>query len=69
MQEHTAAFIIKLLTPPAPADYSGSDSHLIGYAPFLNVLITGIASFDCLQIFSQHGLVNFVSSDQGISIR
>ncbi|XP_041001002.1 mediator of RNA polymerase II transcription subunit 33A-like [Juglans microcarpa x Juglans regia] len=57
IQEHTAAFIIKLLTPPAPADYSGSDSHLIGYAPLLNVLIVGISSFDRLQIFSQHGLV------------
>ncbi|KAF5452447.1 hypothetical protein F2P56_027443 [Juglans regia] len=57
IQEHTAAFIIKLLSPPAPADYSGSDSHLIGYAPLLNVLIVGISSFDRLRIFSQHGLV------------
>lgn len=57
MQEHTAHFIIRLLSPPVPADYSGGDSHLIGYAPMLNVLIVGIASVDCVQIFSLHGLV------------
>ncbi|XP_061990354.1 mediator of RNA polymerase II transcription subunit 33A [Rosa rugosa] len=57
IQEHTAHFIIQLLSPPVPADYSGSDSHLIGYAPMLNVLIVGIASVDCVQIFSLHGLV------------
>ncbi|KAI5349693.1 hypothetical protein L3X38_002582 [Prunus dulcis] len=57
IQEHTAHFIIRLLSPPVPADYSGGDSHLIGYAPMLNVLIVGIASVDCVQIFSLHGLV------------
>lgn len=30
---------------------------MIGYAPMLNVLIVGIASVDCVQIFSLHGLV------------
>ncbi|RVX20824.1 Mediator of RNA polymerase II transcription subunit 33A [Vitis vinifera] len=39
IQEHTVFFITKLLSPPVPADYSGTDSHLIGYAPFLNVLL------------------------------
>ncbi|XP_062108462.1 mediator of RNA polymerase II transcription subunit 33A [Humulus lupulus] len=57
IQEHTAYFIIRLLSPPAPADYSGIDSHLIGYAQMLNVLIVGIASVDCVQIFSLLGLV------------
>ena len=58
VQEHTAHFIIRLLSPPIPADYSGSDSHLIGYAPMLNILIVGIASVDCVQIFSLLGLVS-----------
>ncbi|XP_048336798.2 mediator of RNA polymerase II transcription subunit 33B isoform X1 [Ziziphus jujuba] len=57
IQEHTCLFIIKLLAPPVPADYSGSDSHLISYAPFFNVLLVGISSIDCVQIFSLHGLV------------
>ncbi|EXB95840.1 hypothetical protein L484_010039 [Morus notabilis] len=57
IQEHTAHFIIRLLSPPVPADCSGADSHLIGYAPMLNVLIVGIASVDCVQIFSLLGLV------------
>ncbi|KAM1829096.1 hypothetical protein ACFX1X_022308 [Malus domestica] len=57
IQEHTAHFIIRLLSPPVPANYSGDDSHLIGYAPMLNVLIVGIGSVDCVQIFSLHGLV------------
>ncbi|KAJ8565893.1 hypothetical protein K7X08_008469 [Anisodus acutangulus] len=38
-------------------DYSGKDSHLIGYAPMLNVLLVGIAPVDCVQIFSLHGMV------------
>lgn len=58
MQEHTVDFITRLLSPPIPADYSGDDSHLIAYAPVLNVLIVGIGSVDCIQVFSLHGLVS-----------
>lgn len=50
-------YITRLLSPPIPEDYSGTESHLIGYAPFLNVLLVGISSIDCVQIFSLHGLV------------
>ncbi|XP_059457962.1 mediator of RNA polymerase II transcription subunit 33A-like [Corylus avellana] len=57
LQEHTADFIIRLLSPPAPAEYSGSESHLIAYAPLLNELVLGIASSDNLLIFSLHGLI------------
>ena len=57
MQEHTAYFITRLLSPLVPADNVGSDSHLIAYAPMLFVLLAGIASVDCVQIFSLHGLV------------
>ncbi|XP_076901146.1 mediator of RNA polymerase II transcription subunit 33A-like [Bidens hawaiensis] len=56
IQEHTGFFIIKLLSPPTPVDYSGNESHLIVYAPLLNVLLMGISSIDCVQIFSLHGL-------------
>ncbi|OMO55076.1 hypothetical protein CCACVL1_27407 [Corchorus capsularis] len=57
IQEYTVQFITRLMSPPVPADYAGSESHLIGYAAMLNVLIVGIASVDCVQIFSLHGLV------------
>ncbi|GMP56604.1 hypothetical protein CsSME_00021025 [Camellia sinensis var. sinensis] len=57
IQEHTAYYITRLISPPIPADYSGSDSHLIGYGPMLNVLLVGIAPVDCVQIFSLHGLI------------
>ncbi|XP_023738401.1 mediator of RNA polymerase II transcription subunit 33A [Lactuca sativa] len=56
IQEHIGSFIIKLLAPPVPVDYSGSESHLIVYAPMLNVLLVGISSIDCVQIISLHGL-------------
>ncbi|KAJ6688861.1 hypothetical protein OIU85_005303 [Salix viminalis] len=57
IQEHTAHFITRLLSPPVPAECTGSACHLIRYAPILNVLIVGIATVDCVQIFSLHGLV------------
>ncbi|XP_059298023.1 mediator of RNA polymerase II transcription subunit 33A-like isoform X2 [Lycium ferocissimum] len=57
IQEHTVLFITRLLSPCVPSDYCGTDSHLIGYAPFLNVLLVGISSIDGIQIFSLHGLV------------
>lgn len=61
VQEHTILFIINLLSPPVPPDYSGSESHLINYAPLLNVLLLGISSVDCVQIISLHGLVSCVN--------
>lgn len=57
VQEHTVYFITRLLSPPVPAGYCGKDSHLICYAPMLNVLLVGIAPVDCVQIFSLHGMV------------
>ncbi|XP_071717485.1 mediator of RNA polymerase II transcription subunit 33A-like [Rutidosis leptorrhynchoides] len=56
VQEHTGFFIIKLLSPPIPVNYSGSESHLLVHAPLLNVLLVGISSTDCVHIFSLHGL-------------
>ncbi|XP_052171333.1 mediator of RNA polymerase II transcription subunit 33A-like [Diospyros lotus] len=57
IQEHTALLITRLLSPPVPADCSGSESHLIGFAPFLNVVLVGISLVDCVHIFSLHGMV------------
>ncbi|VFQ64899.1 unnamed protein product [Cuscuta campestris] len=57
IQEHTVYFITRLLSPPVPAEYSGKESHLISYAPMLNILLVGIAPVDYVQIFSLHGMV------------
>lgn len=57
LQENTIIFIILLLSPPSFPNYTGSESHMINQAPFLNTLLIGISSVDCVQIFSLHGLV------------
>ncbi|RAL43521.1 hypothetical protein DM860_012662 [Cuscuta australis] len=57
IQEHIVMFITRLLSPPVPKDHTGCESHLIGCAPFLNVLLVGISSIDCMQTLSLHGLV------------
>ncbi|XP_054785728.1 mediator of RNA polymerase II transcription subunit 33A-like isoform X2 [Prosopis cineraria] len=57
VQEHTVHFIIRLLSPPTPVENTAGNSHLINYAPILNVLVVGIASVDCVQILSLHGLI------------
>lgn len=62
LQEHTVRFVVKLLSLPIPKDYSGSESHLISYAPMLNSVLTGISSVDSVQIFSLQGLVGTVSA-------
>ncbi|KAL6517243.1 hypothetical protein OROHE_017949 [Orobanche hederae] len=56
VQEHTVYFITRLLSPPVP-DYSDGKSHLISCGPMLNVLLVGVSPFDCVQIFSLHGVV------------
>ncbi|XP_047324851.1 mediator of RNA polymerase II transcription subunit 33A-like [Impatiens glandulifera] len=57
IQEHIMVLITKMLQPPVPIDHTGSESHLIRYAPFLNALLIGISSAECVQIFSLHGVV------------
>ncbi|KAL5701678.1 hypothetical protein ACHQM5_026990 [Ranunculus cassubicifolius] len=57
IQEYTLRLVTKLLCPPVPSDYSGSESHLMGLAPSLNTLLVGISSVDAVQILSLHGLV------------
>ncbi|XP_061341383.1 mediator of RNA polymerase II transcription subunit 33A-like [Gastrolobium bilobum] len=62
VQEHIILFIIKLLAPDVPPNYSGAESHLISQAPIVNVLLIGISSVDCVQIFSLHGLLPLLSA-------
>ncbi|WJX22729.1 Mediator of RNA polymerase II transcription subunit 33A [Trifolium repens] len=57
IQEHTVHFILRLLSPPVPVENTEGNNYLINYAPILNALFVGIASIDCIQVFSLHGLV------------
>ncbi|KAL5995856.1 hypothetical protein ACLOJK_025928 [Asimina triloba] len=49
IQEYTVCFILKLLSPPVPADYSGSESHLMSCAP---MLLAGEISVRVIEPFS-----------------
>ncbi|CAJ1906114.1 unnamed protein product [Sphenostylis stenocarpa] len=62
VQELTVLFITKLLSRIDPPNYSGADSHLTSQAAFLNVLLMGISSVDCVHIFSLHGLVPLLAA-------
>ncbi|RZC10246.1 Mediator of RNA polymerase II transcription subunit 33A isoform D [Glycine soja] len=62
VQEHIVFFIIKMLSPPVPPKYSGTESYLISHAPFLNVFLVGISSVDSVQIFSLHGVVPLLAA-------
>ncbi|XP_004486114.1 mediator of RNA polymerase II transcription subunit 33A isoform X2 [Cicer arietinum] len=57
IQEHTVHFILRLLSPRVPVENTEGNNYLINYAPILNALFVGIASIDCIQVFSLHGLV------------
>ncbi|KAJ3693747.1 hypothetical protein LUZ60_009227 [Juncus effusus] len=57
IQEHTVKFVIKLLSPPVPVNYTGTESHLINHGAMLNAILTGISSVDCVKVFSFHGMV------------
>ncbi|KAL1356344.1 hypothetical protein HN51_008348 [Arachis hypogaea] len=62
VQEHIIFFIINLLSLAVPPNYSGSESHLISHAPFLNVLLVGTSSVDSVQMFSLHGAVPLLAA-------
>lgn len=66
LQEHSFTRLL-----PVPADYSGGETHLIGYACMLNV---GIGSVDIILIFSSHGMVcklvfKFLGTDTEVAAR
>ncbi|XP_061337359.1 mediator of RNA polymerase II transcription subunit 33B-like [Gastrolobium bilobum] len=62
VQEHVIFSIINLLSPPVPPKYSGTESHLISHAPFLNALLVGISPVDSVQIISLHGGVPLLAA-------
>ncbi|KAF9591887.1 hypothetical protein IFM89_009495 [Coptis chinensis] len=62
IQEHVVHFVIKLLSPPVPKNFSGPGSHLVGYISMLNAILFGMSSIDIVHIFSLHGVVPEVAA-------
>ncbi|XP_057971679.1 mediator of RNA polymerase II transcription subunit 33A-like [Malania oleifera] len=62
IQEHVVYFVVKLLSPPAPSNFTGIRSHLVDYMPMLNAILFGVSSVDTVHILSLHGLVPEVAA-------
>ena len=58
LQEHVVHFMVKLLSPPIPPNFTGTRSHLIDYLPMLSAILFGAASIDTVHILSLHGVVS-----------
>lgn len=54
--------VLKLLSPPVPANHTGSRSHLIDYMPMLSSILLGVTSIDTVHILSLHGMVPEVAA-------
>ncbi|XP_010278916.1 PREDICTED: mediator of RNA polymerase II transcription subunit 33A-like [Nelumbo nucifera] len=62
IQEHVVHFVVRLLSPPIPPNFSGPGSHLIDYMSMLNAILFGVSSSDTIHILSLHGLVPEVAA-------
>lgn len=51
-------FVVKLLCPPVPPNFSGPKSHLVDCMPMLSAILSGAASVDNVHILSLHGMVS-----------
>eukprot|EP00253_Pinus_taeda_P021926 PITA_21926 len=64
VQEHTVRLVVKLLSPPVPADYHGHGprSHLVASAPLLHAVLKGITTVDTVHVLSLHGMIPEVAA-------
>jgi len=62
VQEHTVRLVVKLLSPPVPADYHGPGSHLVAFAPLLHAVLKGLTTIDTVHVLSLHGMVPEVAA-------
>lgn len=62
IQEHVVHFMVKLLSPPIPPNFTGTRSHLIDYLPMLSAILFGASSIDTVHILSLHGVVPEVAA-------
>ncbi|XP_043697021.1 mediator of RNA polymerase II transcription subunit 33A-like [Telopea speciosissima] len=62
IQEYVVHFVVKLLSPPVPPNFTGPGSHLVDYMSMLNAILFGLSSADAEHILSLHGLVPEVAA-------
>ncbi|XP_004305061.1 PREDICTED: mediator of RNA polymerase II transcription subunit 33B-like [Fragaria vesca subsp. vesca] len=56
IQEHVVHFMVKLLSPPVPPNYTGP-SHLIDHMSMLSAILFGASTIDTVHVLSLHGVV------------
>ncbi|XP_020521729.1 mediator of RNA polymerase II transcription subunit 33A isoform X2 [Amborella trichopoda] len=62
IQEHVVRFVVKLLSPPAPPDFTGPGSHLVSYTSMLQAVLFGLSSIDTVHILSLYGVIPEVAA-------
>ncbi|PIA59704.1 hypothetical protein AQUCO_00400539v1 [Aquilegia coerulea] len=62
IQEHVVHFVVKLLSPPVPTNFTGPESHLVYYTPMLNTILFGMSSIDIVHVLSLHGVIPEVAA-------
>ncbi|XP_059641819.1 mediator of RNA polymerase II transcription subunit 33A-like isoform X2 [Cornus florida] len=62
IQEHVVHFVVKLLSPSVPPNFTGERSHLIDYMSMLHAILFGASSIDTVHILSLHGVVPEVAA-------
>ncbi|XP_050382850.1 mediator of RNA polymerase II transcription subunit 33A-like [Argentina anserina] len=56
IQEHVVRFVVMLLSPRVPPNYTGP-SYLIDHASMLSAILLGASTIDTVHILSLHGMV------------
>ncbi|KAK1264927.1 Mediator of RNA polymerase II transcription subunit 33A [Acorus gramineus] len=62
IQEHVVHLVVKLLSPPAPPDFSGPGSYLVSHMSILSAILFGLSSVDTVHILSLYGMVPEVAA-------
>ncbi|KAH7846475.1 hypothetical protein Vadar_014424 [Vaccinium darrowii] len=62
IQEHVVQFVVKILSPPVPHNFTGSRSHLVDHMSILSAILFGASSIDTVHILSLHGVVPEVAA-------
>ncbi|XP_026413117.1 mediator of RNA polymerase II transcription subunit 33A-like [Papaver somniferum] len=62
IQEYVVNFVLKLLSPPVPPNFTGPGNHYVEYMSMLHSVLFGICSIDSVHILSLHGVIPEVAA-------
>ncbi|OUZ99643.1 hypothetical protein BVC80_9061g76 [Macleaya cordata] len=62
IQEHVVHFVVKLLSPPVPPNFTGPGNHYVEYMSMLHSVLFGMSSIDNVHILSLHGVIPEVAA-------